>query len=141
MPRKSAAALSVVPLAGEQRPEPPAELTKEQAAEWRAVVGRLPPDWFPRETHALLVAYCQHIVRGRIVAKLLDACRPEETSQELRRFDKLAMMADREGRAISSLATRMRLSPDHSWRLSAGRVRGRLGHGSGWRLRRDRSGW
>jgi hypothetical protein len=116
MPRKSAAALSVIPLAGEQRPEPPAELTKEQAAEWRAVVGRLPPDWFPRETHALLAAYCRHIVRGRVIAKLIDACRPAETSQELRRFDKLALMADREGRAISALATRMRLTAQSRYR-------------------------
>ena len=31
-------------------------------------------------------------------------------------------------------------SLDHSWRSSAGRVRGRLGRGSGWRLGRERSG-
>jgi hypothetical protein len=116
MPRKSAAALSVVPLAGEQRPEPPAELTKEQAVEWRAVVGRLPPEWFPREMHQLLVAYCRHVVRGRVIAKLIDECRPEEGGAELRKFDKLALMADREGRAMSSLATRLRLTNQSRYR-------------------------
>ena len=49
---KSSAALeipSVADLRGDARPEPPEDLTEEQAAEWRAVVDRLPADWFPRE--------------------------------------------------------------------------------------------
>jgi hypothetical protein len=48
---QSSAALAIVPVAelrGDARPEPPADLTEEQAAEWRAVVERLPADWFPQ---------------------------------------------------------------------------------------------
>jgi len=48
---------TVADLRGDARPEPPADLTEEQAAEWRAVVERLPADWLPRETRGL-VAKC-----------------------------------------------------------------------------------
>jgi len=36
------------------------KLTDEQAEEWRAVVSRMAADWFPRETHGMLLAYCRH---------------------------------------------------------------------------------
>ena len=42
------------------RPDPPGELTSEQASEWRAIVGRMPADWFTRETHGLLIQYLNH---------------------------------------------------------------------------------
>jgi hypothetical protein len=45
---------TVADLRGDARPEPPADLTEEQAAEWRAVVERLPADWFPREVEPRL---------------------------------------------------------------------------------------
>jgi hypothetical protein len=57
------------------RPEPPEDLTEEQAAEWSAVVDRLPADWFPRETHGLLARYCRHGSRrtlGRLEKPLAD---------------------------------------------------------------------
>jgi hypothetical protein len=111
--RKSAASLSVIaPLPGQRRPEPPQELTEAEAAEWRAVVERLPVDWFPRETHPLLVAYCRHVVRARLIAGLINGFDPASVASDegLRRLDKLAAMAERESKAISSLATRMRIS-------------------------------
>jgi hypothetical protein len=37
------------------------DLTDEQAAEWGAVVDRLPVDWFLRETHGLVAQYCGHV--------------------------------------------------------------------------------
>ena len=33
--------------------------------EWCAVVNRMPADWFPRETHGMLVQYCRLIVGAR----------------------------------------------------------------------------
>ena len=76
MPRASAAALAVVGPNGIEavlrRPEPPSELTEEQAHEWRVIVNRMSPDWFPRETHGLLVEYCRLIVDARRVSVLRD---------------------------------------------------------------------
>ncbi|MBS7737929.1 MULTISPECIES: hypothetical protein [unclassified Chelatococcus] len=95
-----------------QRPRPPAGLTAKQKREWGAVVNRLPADWFTRETHALLVQYVRHVERADILAKAIDKFPPAdlETEDGVERYDKLTKMAEREGRALSSLATRMRLT-------------------------------
>ena len=116
--RKSAAALSVVPTLPNQRPEPPAELTKEQAEEWRAVVGRMPADWFTRETHALLAQYCRHVVRARVLAGAIDQFDSEwlKTEVGVETYDRLTRIAEREGRAVSSLATRMRITQQSRYR-------------------------
>jgi hypothetical protein len=93
------------------RPDPPRELTAEQADEWRAVVDRLPADWFPRETHGLLVQYCRHVVAARRVAQLIESLETSSDSEfDVGRYDELLKMQEREGRALSSLATRMRLT-------------------------------
>jgi chaperone required for assembly of F1-ATPase len=91
------------------RPDAPYDLTDEQATEWRAIVDRLPADWFPRETHGLLSAYCRHVVAQRRVAQLVQNCEAAAVL-DTEEYDRLLKMQDREGRAISSLATRMRLS-------------------------------
>lgn len=110
--RKSAAELEIArPGAIEtvERPDAPYDLTDEQSEEWWAVVNRLPADWFPRETHAMLAEYCRHVVKARRVAQLVAA---EEAQEELdlSSLDKLYKMAERESRAITSLATKMRIS-------------------------------
>jgi hypothetical protein len=109
---KSAAALAVIGPGGisaTMRPDPPQELGDEQSKEWRAVVNRLPADWFPRETHSLLVQYVRHVVASQRIAQLIAA---EERSDgfTLERSDLLLRMQEREGRALSSLATRMRIT-------------------------------
>jgi hypothetical protein len=98
-----------------QRPDAPYDLTDEQAEEWRAVVNRLPADWFPRETWGLLAQYCRHIVAARRVAQLVTACEAE-ADFDVVRYDKLLKMQEREGRGISSLASRMRIAQVSSMR-------------------------
>lgn len=110
--RKSAASLTVVSTSSLEvvkRPEPPEELTDEQAHEWRAIVNRLPAEWFPRETHGILAQYCRHLVAARMVAQLVERVQESETL-DLDEYDKVLKLQEREGRALSSLATRMRLT-------------------------------
>jgi len=110
--RRSAASLGVAPVAPLEtikRPSPPAELTVEQAAEWRAVVSRMAPEWFPRETHGLLATFCRHVVAARRVARLIETCVAAEPIN-VDQFDQLLRLQERESRAISSLATRMRIT-------------------------------
>ena len=110
--RKSSAELTVISGNGVEtlrRPEPPAELSDEQADEWTAVVSRMPGDWFPRETHGLLTQYCRHVVAARRIAHLVAAIEAEPDF-DMGAYDKALKMQEREGRAISSLATRMRLT-------------------------------
>lgn len=91
------------------RPTAPEELTDEQAVEWDAVVSRMASDWFPRETHGLLAQYCRHVVAARRIGQMIEVFESGD-DQDLERYDKLLKMQEREGRALSSLATRMRLS-------------------------------
>lgn len=112
--KRSSASLSVLKPAGitaVERPEAPAELTDEQAIEWNSIVGRMPADWFPRETHGLLSQYCRHVITARRVAELIASLESEDDSAEfVANYDRLLKMQEREGRAMSSLATRMRIS-------------------------------
>lgn len=112
MPRKSLAELSVIGRGGIEtvkRPDPPIELTREQAREWNDVINRMPAEWFPRETHSILAQYCRHVVSARRVAELIAAS--EQSGEfDVSEYDKLLKMQEREGRALSSLATRMRLT-------------------------------
>lgn len=110
--RKSAASLSVVTSDGispVERPRAPRELTAEQATEWREVVNHMPADWFPREAHSLLAQYCRHVVAARRVAQLIDAAEGADEF-DVEEYDRLLKMQEREGRALSSLATRMRIT-------------------------------
>ena len=92
-----------------ERPEPPKGLTDDQANEWRAVVNRMPAEWFPRETHALLAQYCRHVVSAQHVAEIIEKLWSSDDFS-LETFDQLLRMQEREGRALSSLATRMRIT-------------------------------
>lgn len=111
--RKSAAALEVVPPSSVvemvKRPAPPDDLTDEEADEWQAVVGRLAADWFPRETHGLLANYCRHTVRARRVSQMVSAAEGEP-DLDILKLDRLYKMAERESRAASALATRLRIT-------------------------------
>ena len=91
------------------RPEAPQHLTIEQKKEWDAVVERLPADWFPRETQGLLEQYCRHKVSADKVAELVQN-EQNKAYPDIETLDRLLKMQEREGRALSSLATRMRIT-------------------------------
>ena len=125
--RKSAADLSVVQsgeVRAEYRPNPPSELSREQATEWNAVVERMPAEWFPRETHGLLAQYCRHVVSARHIAQLIEQ---HESADEfdIDHYDKLLKMQEREGRAASSLATRMRITQQATYSGDKGKGKGK----------------
>jgi hypothetical protein len=103
--RRSAASFETNVVTLHQRPKPPAELTADQAVEWKAIVDRMPADWFPRETHALLVQLCRHVVAARDIERRIRA------AKRVKDLNLLLSMQDRERRAIESLSRSMRLSP------------------------------
>jgi hypothetical protein len=118
VPRTSAAALSIVPGAALdeiRRPIPPSELSLEQRNEWLAVVNRLPAEWFPRETHPLLAQYCRHVVAARRISQLVDRLEADADNFSVEEYDRLLKMQEREGRALSSLATRMRITQQSTY--------------------------
>ena len=71
--RKSAASLAVIGPAGVvtvRRPEPPGDLTDEQADEWRSIVNSEPAETFSHGPQGTLTQLCRHITRGRRLAQL-----------------------------------------------------------------------
>ena len=114
--KQSIASMSVVQPDGVtavRRPKPQQGLSNEQADVWRIVVNRLPADWFPGETHDMLAQYCRHVISSRRVADLIEIMTAEEVFA-VEDYDRLLKVQEREGRAISALATRMRLSQQSS---------------------------
>lgn len=92
-----------------QRPDAPYDVDNEQAEEWRAVVSRMPADWFQRETHPLLTQHCRIVVRARRVAQLLNAMEKSEAFDVKEYRDLLRTEAELTS-TLMSLATKMRLS-------------------------------
>ena len=113
--RKSAASLSVVlqesPV-GSQRLMPDASLGEAEKAVWVMVVNDQPADAFTDVHGSLLGLYCGHVIRARILNDHILKFDPELLSKDdgLKRYDKLLSMAERESRAASSLATRLRIT-------------------------------
>ena len=97
------------------RPEPSYELYDEQAGVWRSSVSIMPADWFKPESHPCLVALCRHIIAARKLAQLI---RQVEKAKRLdaELYIKLLARQEAEGRAISSLSTRLRLTPQSQYK-------------------------
>ena len=108
--RKSAQ-LSIVPSIDIQRPEPPEELTAEQAEVWRTTCNALRADWFKPETWPLLAQFCRHVSYARLVAKAIEAADPKA---DIGHFNRLLVMHEREGGAMISVATKLRLTKQSS---------------------------
>src|SRR5262245_14838451 len=76
MPRQSSASLTVISASGVEtirRPSPPPGLNEEQELVWIEIVNRMPAEWFPRETHELLIQYCRITIRLRRIAEMIDS--------------------------------------------------------------------
>lgn len=113
---QSGAALEVVRLSPQidraSRVHCPAHLTDQEREVWLSVVNDQPAGSFTITHAPLLEAYCRHIVHGRVVAEQLRRFDHEWLTDDegLERYDKLLRMQEREGRAASSLATRLRIT-------------------------------
>lgn len=110
--RRSSADLALITGSGIstiQRPDPPMELTAEQGDEWRQIVNRLPADWFPRETWAVLAQLCRHITRARRLAQLIDAA--EGAAEfDVKEYRDLLRSEEEQSRAITSISTKLRIT-------------------------------
>lgn len=108
--RKSAQALQLVKSAEVielKRPDPPSDLTKEQAREWRAMANSLPADWFGRETHGLLAQYCRHVCDARVIADQIAALVASD-EYDFGTHEALLKAQERETRAIMAVSRSMR---------------------------------
>ena len=95
------------------QPEPLEELSAEERAEWVKFTSRMPIDWFPPETWAMLAQLCRHICQARWVGQCMQEVRAGlldvMDDDQLDRLCRLQSLHDREGRAITALMVRLRL--------------------------------
>jgi hypothetical protein len=104
----------VQPMIPGTQPEPLEELSAEERAEWRAFTRRMPIDWFPPETWPMLAQLCRHICQSRWVGQCLQEVRAgslqDVNDEALERIERLQRLHDREGRAMTALMVRLRLT-------------------------------
>ena len=114
--RKSAAAYSVAGLVASvsstARLAPPLHLTDAAREEWLRVVNDQPADAFTNVHAPLLEMYCKHVVKARMFDEEIENFDRAWLADDdgLKRIDKLSALAERESRAASSLATRLRIT-------------------------------
>jgi hypothetical protein len=104
--------LAFAPIGTAQRLEAPAYISDAERAVWVELVNDQPASAFTPTHGPLLEQYCRHVVQSRVLAdEILNFDRAWLAGDDgLRRYDRLLAMAEREGRAASSLATRLRIT-------------------------------
>lgn len=109
--RKSAAQLSVIAGSIDGRPKAPDDLSDAQAEIWNRVVGGEPTDFFrTAATQHLLADYCRHSERVVWLESEIAEARKPDSELGLEDVDRLLKMAERETRAVLSIATKLRLT-------------------------------
>lgn len=90
------------------RIRPPHDLSDEETEIWAAIVSVHPAEWFSVANAPLLVQFCRHTVHARRIGELIERMTNDLDIDE---YDKLLNMQVRESRAIATLATKLRLTP------------------------------
>jgi hypothetical protein len=113
--RQSAASLTMsrgIGLSIENRLPVPLSLSDAEIAVWNEVVSDQPASAFTATHAPILEMYCRHVVNNRVLAvELINFDRSWLADDDgLKRYDKLLAMSERESRAASSLATRLRIT-------------------------------
>lgn len=113
--RQSAASQAVrlsAPISSERRLEAPLHVSDAERAVWMEVVNDQPANAFTATHSPLLELYCRHVSNARVIAdELVNFDRSWLADDDgLKRYDRLLAMAERESRAASSLATRLRIT-------------------------------
>lgn len=115
--RKSAASTQIAaPLKASigvsQRLAAPLHMSDAEMAVWLQVVNDQPAASFTATHSPMLEQYCRHVVQARVIADMICAFDAAWANDDdgLKRYDKLLAMQEREGRAASSLATRLRIT-------------------------------
>lgn len=102
----------VASISSETRLTAPAHITDAERAVWMELVNDQPASAFSPTHIPLLEQYCRHIVQARLIAdEIMNFDRAWLADDDgLKRYDRLLAMQEREGRAASSLATRLRIT-------------------------------
>ena len=102
------------PLVPGVQPDPPKELSPDEAIEWKRLWEVSPPDWFPKETWPLMIQLCRHICQARFMGECMQEVRqgllsPKDVEQ-IRHLEYITRLHDREGRAMAAIMEKLRLT-------------------------------
>jgi hypothetical protein len=120
-----------------QRPEPPEELTDEEAVEWVSIVEKMPPEYFTPPTWPVLVNLCQHICLARAYKKELAAFTGNyQIIEDLKIFNTLRAMFAKESLLIAALSRALALtkSSNRETRAQSARRRAFQGQRAPWEI-------
>jgi hypothetical protein len=107
--RIGVADLALVRVADVVRLAAPADLTDAEREQFVAVVNTMPPDYFRPEHRSLILQYIRHRAEADRCAALLRSI--VASLDNLVAYSRLLRMQDRESRVLSSLATKLRITP------------------------------
>lgn len=109
--RKSAAALSVVPVSFDGRPRAPSDLTEFQAEVWERTVANEAADVFRTAAlQQLLKEYCRHVETAHRLSQQVDRATDIGSNMGMDELEKLLRCRDRETKALADKATKLRLT-------------------------------
>lgn len=123
-------AAQVASISSTDRLQAPVHMTDAEQEVWLEVVNDQPASAFTRTHSPLLEQYCRHVVQARLIAdEIMNFDRAWLADDDgLKRYDRLLGMQEREGRAASSLATRLRITRQATADpKTVGRANGRQG--------------
>lgn len=114
--RKSAASVAVAahagPLTVENRLKPSLHLSDAEQSIWLRLVADHPANAFTETHRPMLEMYSQHVVQAQVLSEEIQNFDRAWLADDdgLKRYDRLLAMREREVRAASSLATRLRIT-------------------------------
>jgi len=106
--KKAAADAEVVALFEDGgKPPPPEDLSQFQQDVWRSVVDAMPPRWFDRGTHPVLVGLCEHLEARELIWPLYHGALSRGDVDEAER---LGRMFRREQAGVERASADLRLT-------------------------------
>ena len=95
---------AMVPL---MKPQPPEDMSREAAEEWKKICRSLPHDWFTEEMWPVLASHCQNIVTLKKITAELN----KVNDLQGRAFMNLSRLQMQYADLVSRIATKLRLTP------------------------------
>jgi phage terminase small subunit len=123
----------------EQRPPAPERLDKEETAEWRAIVERMPAGWFSRENLPVLEALVCQISALRIFEAQVRKFKSLDLSVKENRAElyKATQAQTRSSREVAYMSTKLRLTQQSNYdMMAAARAKRLKGGNDPWQPKR-----
>lgn len=89
------------------KPPPPEDMPESQADTWRSVVDAMPPRWFDRGTHPVLIGLCEHVEARDLIWPLYRAAL---IAGDIDEAERLGRMFRREQAGVERASADLRLT-------------------------------